>query len=324
MSSRSWPQPSKLNDVILFHVNICFTSVHMEPQFYKLLLLLLSVLQPVISDKPTVLDLRGTVGGRVTMTCLMEEQKPSGIFFQKKNVSTGEYTTFVNGFYTEPVENNLLEQYKKRTSANRVQHSMDMWDLVVSDEGEYICLLMYSSKTIRARVFNLTLTANYSVPTVTKLKCSNHDNGTGDCEVSCWSAGGYPRENMVWTVSEGSDSFWQTVKNSSSEDKQTGLWNISQTVRISCTQSINYSCSVGGAVSVSHTICIKPGSEHTVEITVAVVLLFIFISILAFFGIKKLCRRHQPPFQDPSVELPLNRSHLLDQEEGSQPNGIRA
>ncbi|KAL7849507.1 hypothetical protein SRHO_G00211300 [Serrasalmus rhombeus] len=217
----------------------------------RLLLPLVLALWPTTCDGEAVQEVRGKVGGAVRLTCRNDHLLPvKGVYFQKKSLSR-LYEILVNGFYTNSLEDYLLDEYKHRTRVNRTERSLDFWNLKASDEGHYKCFLM-PQDTLKDydTIFHLTITANYSVPKITILECSGHGEGALSCELGCSSFGGYPLASLSWTVSEGCNEFLLQERGSvSTADKHTSVWNISQIIRLNCTQPSNVSCSVGGTVS---------------------------------------------------------------------------
>uniref|UniRef100_A0A3B4EFE7 Immunoglobulin domain-containing protein n=1 Tax=Pygocentrus nattereri TaxID=42514 RepID=A0A3B4EFE7_PYGNA len=210
-------------------------------------------------------EVRGKVGGAVQLTCRYDHLLPvKGVYFQKKNLS-GLYELLVNGFYTNSVKDYLHDEYKHRTRVNRTERSLDFWNLKASDEGHYKCFLM-PQDTLKDydTIFHLTITADYSIPTVTVQECSDHGEGALSCELCCSSFGGYPLANLSWTVLEDSnDVLLQEVGSVSTADKHSGVWNVSQIVRFNCTQPTTVSCSVGGAVSPLLSICERFWAKYT-------------------------------------------------------------
>ncbi|XP_036413872.1 butyrophilin-like protein 2 [Colossoma macropomum] len=223
----------------------------------RLLLLLASALWPMTSGGTAVHEVRGQVGGAVRLTCRIDNSLPvKAVFFQKKNLS-GVYDILVNGFYIHTVTGFLLDEYRNRTRVNRAERSLDFWDLKASDEGYYKCFFIRQD-TLRSydTTFRLTITADYSVPTVTVQECSDRGEGALSCELGCSSFGGYPLANLSWTVSKGGNEvLLQEGGSVNTADKHSGVWNVSQTIRLNCTQPTNVSCSVGGVVSPPLSIC---------------------------------------------------------------------
>ncbi|XP_037402655.1 T-lymphocyte activation antigen CD80-like [Pygocentrus nattereri] len=202
----------------------------------RLLLLLVLALWPTTCEGAAVQEVRGKVGGAVQLTCRYDHLLPvKGVYFQKKNLS-GLYELLVNGFYTNSVKDYLHDEYKHRTRVNRTERSLDFWNLKASDEGHYKCFLM-PQDTLKDydTIFHLTITADYSIPTVTVQECSDHGEGALSCELCCSSFGGYPLANLSWTVLEDSnDVLLQEVGSVSTADKHSGVWNVSQIVRLTC------------------------------------------------------------------------------------------
>ncbi|KAL7825450.1 hypothetical protein AOLI_G00326570 [Acnodon oligacanthus] len=212
-----------------------------------------------------VQEVRGTVGGAVQIKCnISTSLQVKGFYFQKKNLS-GSYEILVNGFYTSSVEGYLRDEYRNRTRVNKTDHSLDLWNLKASDEGHYKCFfipqdLLKDYDTI----FHLTVTAaDYSIPTVTVQECSDHGEGVLSCELGCWSFGGYPLANLNWTVLEGGNEVLHEEGSMSTVDKHSGVWNVSQSVRLNCTRPTTVSCSVGGAISPPLSLCEKFWAKYT-------------------------------------------------------------
>ncbi|XP_036413990.1 butyrophilin subfamily 1 member A1-like isoform X2 [Colossoma macropomum] len=286
----------------------------MELSCCLLLLLLVSALWPITCGDSAAQEVRGTVGGAVRLKCNINTSLPvKGVYFQKKNLS-GVYDILVNGFYIHPIDEYIHPEYKNRTSANRTERSLDFWDLKASDEGYYKCFLM-PQDTLRSydTVFHLTIAADYSVPTVTVRQCSERGEGAQSCELGCSSFGGYPLANLSWTLSEGSNEvLLQEGGSMSLADKHSGVWNVSQTVRLNCTQPTNVSCSVGGAISPPISICTQSSPKHTLKVIIASVVLFLFIFILLSVFISwRPCRRPQRSDEERTAEgQELNPSSL--------------
>ncbi|KAI4895028.1 hypothetical protein NFI96_001318 [Prochilodus magdalenae] len=203
-------------------------------------------------DGAAMQQVRGKVGGDVQLTCKIESTQFKGVYFQRKNLS-GEYQIFVNGFYSgQSVDGWMLSEYKPRTSFNRTALSLDFWNLTISDEGDYACYVVPQNNFSPwiATQFHLTVTADYSVPTLTVQESSDRGEGQMSYVLHCSSSGGYPQGNLTWTVSEGGKSHLLFKERSeSTTDKPPGVYSISQTNSFNCTKPTNISCSVGGAVS---------------------------------------------------------------------------
>ncbi|KAL6471910.1 hypothetical protein MHYP_G00205600 [Metynnis hypsauchen] len=234
----------------------------------RLLLLLVLALWPTTFGGSAVQEVRGTVGGAMRLKCNISISLPvKGVYFQKKNPS-GSYEIVVNGFYTSSVEGFLLNEYRNRTRVNRTERSLDLWNLKASDEGHYKCFFMPQDiLKDYDTIFHLTITADYSVPKITILECSDGGEGGLSCELGCSSFGGYPLANPSWTVSEGGNEVLLQEEGSvSMADKHSGVWNVSQIVRLNCTQPTTISCSVGGAISPPLSICEKFWAKYTEKV----------------------------------------------------------
>ncbi|KAF4085784.1 hypothetical protein AMELA_G00099150 [Ameiurus melas] len=208
-------------------------------------------------DDPAVHNVQGIVGGSVKMSCeLQHSHIVNGLYFQKK---VNGQQVFINGFYSKEVP--VPDEYKNRTTVNKMDLSVEMFELSPADQGEYTCITFSSNDSYKKEIkFHLTVTANYSVPIIT-FSCCGSDPADHNCVIGCSSSGGYPRSNVTWGVvgadmrslqkSEGDPVFTQ--------DRDSLLWNVSHVVTLNCNRMPNtwITCSVGGVVSHAVSIHIQ-------------------------------------------------------------------
>ncbi|XP_049322971.1 T-lymphocyte activation antigen CD80 isoform X2 [Astyanax mexicanus] len=283
-----------------------------------LFLLILSALRAAFSDDGAALQVvEGRVGGSVLLRCNVSDSPPvKGIYFQKDNKEDDnkkERIIFVNGFYTKKPD--ISPEYINRTSVNRSDKSLKMWNLKVSDEGEYFCAVMSEPESYTATKFNLTIKAPFSIPTVTIKSRSDGGDGTESWALQCLSSGGYPPDVLNWTVFGKENSvLLQEGVSESYADEHSGVWTINQTATFNCTHPANITCSVGGATSPPFSICTDTPSSPEYTVIIAVVLLFLFILVVVIILIRVCQRQQRPEVELATVETDqLNHSPLLDQ-----------
>ncbi|XP_017346142.1 T-lymphocyte activation antigen CD80 isoform X2 [Ictalurus punctatus] len=255
------------------------------------LLVVISALQLISAgDDPVVHNVQGIVGGSVKMRCELEHPHIVNRLYFQKTVKGDEI--FINGFYPRsPLT--LREEYKDRTIVNQTELSMEMSELSPNDEGEYTCIIFFNSDSPIKKKFHLTVTANYSVPVITRQGCGS-DPADHNCVIGCSSSGGYPRSNVTWGVvgadmsslltSEGDPVFTQ--------DRDSQLWNVSHVVMLNCSRMLNITCSVRGVVSHALSVCDIPATPDIITPIASVVLLLVPITLIVIAMIK--CRRRQP------------------------------
>ncbi|KAF4085798.1 hypothetical protein AMELA_G00099160 [Ameiurus melas] len=250
------------------------------------LLVVISALQLVSAgDDPVVHNVQGIVGGSVKIKCeLQHSHIVNGLYFQK---TVNGQEVFINGFYSKEVP--VPDEYKNRTTVNKMDLSVEMFELSPADEGEYTCITFSSNDSYKKEIkFHLTVTANYSIPIITRQGCSS-DPADHNCVIRCSSSGGYPRSNVTWGVvgadkSEGDPVFTQ--------DRDSLLWNVSHVVTLNCSRMLNITCSIGGVVSHGLSVCDIPATPDIITPIAGVVLLLVPITLLVIAMIK--CRRRQP------------------------------
>uniref|UniRef100_A0A8B9GVS9 Ig-like domain-containing protein n=1 Tax=Astyanax mexicanus TaxID=7994 RepID=A0A8B9GVS9_ASTMX len=249
-------------------------------------------------DGAPVQDVEGRVGGSVLLGCNVS--LPVKLVYFQKNCKKPEESIFVNGFYSRPGDY-IHPQYKNRTSLigkDSKEYSLKMWNLTVSDEGDYCCIVMTGPVPNTVVEFNLTVTAPFSIPTVTIKSRSDGGDGTESWALQCLSSGGYPPDVLNWTVFGKENSvLLQEGVSKSYADKHSGVWTINQTATFNCTHPANITCSVGGATSPPFSICEYKYITHNLSIytvIIAVVLLFLFILVVVIILIR-VCGRQQLP-----------------------------
>ncbi|XP_053503552.1 T-lymphocyte activation antigen CD80 isoform X2 [Ictalurus furcatus] len=274
------------------------------------LLVVISALQLVSAgDDPVVHNVQGIVGGSVKINCELEHPHiVNRVYFQK--TEDGQ-EIFINGFYSRgPLT--VPEEYKDRTIVNQTELSMEMYKLSPADEGEYTCIIFFSSDSlIKKNKFHLTVTANYSVPVITRQGCGS-DPADHNCVIGCSSSGGYPRSNVTWGVigadmssllqSEGDPVFTQ--------DRDSLLWNVSHVVMLNCSRMLNITCSVRGVVSHALSVCDIPATPDIITPIAGVVLLLVPITLIVIAMIK--CRRRQPSELSTDAELASLKSGWMN------------
>uniref|UniRef100_A0A3B1IWU0 Immunoglobulin V-set domain-containing protein n=1 Tax=Astyanax mexicanus TaxID=7994 RepID=A0A3B1IWU0_ASTMX len=200
-----------------------------------------------------------------------------GIYFQKDNKEDDnkkERIIFVNGFYTKNPD--ISPEYINRTSVNRSDKSLKMWNLKVSDEGEYFCAVMSEPESYTATKFNLTIKGMYT-HTHTHTHTQTCQNQISKLQ--------YDVLILIRLEGRVSQSY---------ADEHSGVWTINQTATFNCTHPANITCSVGGATSPPFSICTDTPSSPEYTVIIAVVLLFLFILVVVIILIR-VCQRQQRP-----------------------------
>lgn len=237
------------------------------PQYLMLSLwMVFNMMQCFAVTEGDVQDLRGEVGGNITIHCPYDTRKTIKFFyFQKPD------KTVVNGYHVEKKNNDGKKFPTWENTRVENKTTVHMTNLNISHKGEYDCFIMYSDSTDRpskTRV-RLSVTANYSKPEVS-VKC----NDGLSCMVTCASHGGYPGTEMKWSV-PGSP-IWKVVNNSKTPSPVTKLVNSSSTAYFNCSQGeLKYlSCHVGEVTSEMFSVCAPedpaPGQYEHFLIPVAI------------------------------------------------------
>uniref|UniRef100_A0A673KXK1 Ig-like domain-containing protein n=1 Tax=Sinocyclocheilus rhinocerous TaxID=307959 RepID=A0A673KXK1_9TELE len=223
-----------------------------------------------------VKNITAVLGHSVTFRCPSKHSTPvERLYIQR--VKNDKVEEFINGF-SRGIEMNVFSEYWDRTKVNETELSMEMRNISVSDEGLYKCVVFINNKPEISNIL-LKVTAEYSVPTITKDCSKLGDGGAGkSCQLSCSAVGGYPQSTVRWAGLN--PNLTNVIYNMSSEDNESKTWTINQTIVYNCDQPTNTSCAVGGAVS------------HTISISIVVVLVFVLLLIFVVV-MKCCCRRPQ-------------------------------
>ncbi|XP_036392591.1 T-lymphocyte activation antigen CD86 [Megalops cyprinoides] len=253
----------------------------------------------------TLEEVKAQVGGYVRLPCYHNASMP--IIFMYIQKTTPE--VFINGYHFEKAIVPHLK-YVNRTAVDHRTGWMDLWDVSVTDEGEYQCIFMEKTKESKTLTFQLTVTANYSEPVMTVTPEDRDDYG--GCLITCSSSGGYPNRSLEWTLQpEVAAAQWMVLNRSSVQDPVTMLYNVSWTMHINSSQSLSVSCSVGGAVTQLQEICNNnrpPESDHP-DMTVVVASLV--MAILLIIGFIFIIRMHK---SSPAADSPVRRDEPGSQE----------
>uniref|UniRef100_A0A3B4YGJ2 Ig-like domain-containing protein n=1 Tax=Seriola lalandi dorsalis TaxID=1841481 RepID=A0A3B4YGJ2_SERLL len=235
----------------------------------------------------TPIHIRGEVGGNVTFHCPDEKKEDVQFFYFQTN------DTFVNGYY----DSKDLRTYGPIWENTRVDHNektVDMYRLNISHSRVYECIIQYKDGSLSTKSISLSVTANYSKPTVTK-SCEDGSS----CLVTCVSYGGYPGTEVMWNipVSENtSGQLWKVVNNSEVPNPSTMMYNSFSTAYFNCSKGeLTYlSCSVGDVTSDMFSVC-KPkvvhGIYNPVIITAICAVVAFVISIVALLLWRKYKKR---------------------------------
>ncbi|XP_061923244.1 uncharacterized protein LOC133663069 [Entelurus aequoreus] len=183
-------------------------------------------------------EIRGEIGGNVTIPCPVDEGKNITFFYlQKKDV-------FVNGF-------NQGRDVKKAWPNSRVVKgttTVQMFHLNASHNGEYECIICYDGMAKPEMTYiHLIVTANYSTPTFTKSREG------GVCNVSCDTDGGYPSADLTLDFVDGGNITWLDVRRGPNQpDPDTGLYRNSIKASYNCSdRERKLRCSAGDVTASS-------------------------------------------------------------------------
>ncbi|XP_052431955.1 T-lymphocyte activation antigen CD80 isoform X3 [Carassius gibelio] len=253
------------------------------------LVVTLLLLTATSGDSDAVENITAVLGHSVTFRCPLNHSTPvDGLYIQRdKNDKPDD---FINGFYRgQPIK--VLPEYKDRTKVNETELSVEMRNISVSDEGLYKCVVIINKKPEISMIL-LKVTAEYSVPTITKDCSKPGDGGAGkSCQLSCSAVGGYPQSTVRWTGLN--QSLTNVIYNRSSADNESKTWTINQTITHNCDQPANISCAVGGAVSHTITICETESFPSVVIAAITVVFVFLFLLLIFVVVMKYFFRGRQ-------------------------------
>ncbi|XP_059369809.1 T-lymphocyte activation antigen CD80-like isoform X2 [Carassius carassius] len=246
------------------------------------LVVTLLLLTATSGDSDAVENITAVLGHSVTFKCPLNQSTPvEGLYIQRVE---NDKVEFVNGFYgSRPMD--VSSEYKDRTKVNEMELSVEMRNISVFDKGLYKCVVFINNTPEISEIL-LKVTAEYSVPTITKDCSKPGDGGAGkSCQLSCSAVGGYPQSTVRWTGIN--QSLTNVIYNRSSADNESKTWTINQIIMHNCDQPANISCAVGGAVSHTITICETESFPFVVIAAIAVVLVFalllIFVMVMKFY-----------------------------------------
>ncbi|CAK6967292.1 T-lymphocyte activation antigen CD80-like [Scomber scombrus] len=232
---------------------------------------------------PTVaqLQLKGEVGQNVTFDCPRDKSKEIKLFYLQKD------TVYVNGYH---VNKPLSESWENTERDDWT--TVHMYRLNISHQGTYFCIIQYTDNQLDDKQqIHLSVTANYSKPTVTVSCDKNHEYG--GCLVRCASQGGYPRNKMMlnrpatWNTSH---QIWKVLNSSEHQDKDSMLFDSSSTACFNCSYGKQemLSCSVGEVTSDMFSVCEPPpdtGNHDVIVKAICAIVVFIIVVVLVL-----LCR----------------------------------
>ncbi|XP_052472851.1 cell adhesion molecule 2 isoform X2 [Carassius gibelio] len=254
-------------------------------------------------DSDAAMNIKAVLGHSVTFRCPSNHSEAVERLYIQKIINDKE--KFINGFYKD--RDMPWNEYQIRTKVNKMDLSMEMRNVSVSDEGLYKCYIFDIGVT-NPKVSDIILevTAEYSAPTITP-DCTEHRrgvSGTGmSCDLSCSAVGGYPQSTIRWTGLN--PSLTNVIYNWSSAHNDSKTWTINQTVTYNCDQQTNVSCAIGGAVS--HTITICKTQSFPLKVIAAIAFVLVFALLLIFVVVMKcFCgRQHTPEDQSGDVNVSL-------------------
>ncbi|XP_016428725.1 butyrophilin subfamily 1 member A1-like isoform X2 [Sinocyclocheilus rhinocerous] len=265
------------------------------------LVVTLLLLTATSGDSDAVKNITAVLGHSVTFRCPSKHSTPvERLYIQR--VKNDKVEEFINGF-SRGIEMNVFSEYWDRTKVNETELSMEMRNISVSDEGLYKCVVFINNKPEISNIL-LKVTAEYSVPTITKDCSKLGDGGAGkSCQLSCSAVGGYPQSTVRWAGLN--PNLTNVIYNMSSEDNESKTWTINQTIVYNCDQPTNTSCAVGGAVS--HTISICETESFPLQVITAIVVVLVFVLLLIFVVVMKCCCRRPQTLEDGAegVDVPL-------------------
>ncbi|XP_029374277.1 uncharacterized protein LOC115053590 [Echeneis naucrates] len=226
---------------------------------------------------PTI-HLSAEVGGNVTFPCPADKLNITFLYFQ-----TGG--KFIHGYH----EHEDLRQYGFWENI-RVDHNeklVHMYNLNVSHNRLYECIVQFKNGKIKRKNIQLSVTANYTKPNVTKT-CQA---GVG-CVVTCASHGGFPKTEMTWNVpvsSNVSSQMWRVIN--SSQVPSPVLFISYSMAHFNCSRGklTHLSCSVGEINSDMFSVC-EPEVEPDKKIPLLLAILAVVVIFMTVV-ITCCCRR---------------------------------
>ncbi|KAJ8280433.1 hypothetical protein GJAV_G00054500 [Gymnothorax javanicus] len=250
------------------------------------------------------------VGGLVRLPCELQSQgNVTFMYMQRVNPPA-----FVNGFHhkraSEP-----HEMFSNRSAVPLSLAWVELWDVRVSDEGKYECILMDETPDIKKKTLYLKVTAKFSAAVV-KANCSSDNVGGCGCTVTCTSSGGYPCTSVKWTFQpQVADAQWMEVNNSCLQDEVTRLYTSSSSIFINSSQPLKITCTVGGVVSQLQEVCNSSGHDfHDWMVLIASMVaasLFILV-IIILMSKRKTCPATEPPDLEEDIEQIAPNTQLME------------
>ncbi|XP_035984984.1 butyrophilin subfamily 1 member A1 [Fundulus heteroclitus] len=276
-----------------------FWQTLLKPRLLCLLLLVLKItgLSSVDTGRSDPIQYKGMVGGNVSFYCPVDKTKKlTLLYFQKPS----KPTVFLNGYYsTKPIK---TTQNNTKLDLNKT--IMYMFDLKLSDSGDYECYYMYANTNMvkPARVeMHLTVTALFSKPVITKT-CDERNGYPLDCHVKCESHNGLPKKQIKWNVPGNSSRDLLKEARTDEVPSNAGLVNISSTAYFNCSvDNLTVSCSVDGFTSDNISVCPskpppdKPGPSIVHVAAGVVCTLVVVLSLVLYITLRK--RETRPAVQ---------------------------
>ncbi|MED6283405.1 hypothetical protein CHARACLAT_008372 [Characodon lateralis] len=232
---------------------------------------------------------KGVVGGNVSFYCPVDKTKNLHFLYFQKVVVNGKHI-FFNGYHSKPL------QPQQRTKMDHNNTIMHIYELTLSDSGEYECYYMYQDDVntldqgVNTVKIHLNVTALFSKPVITNI-CNQANGIPLECEVKCEAYNGFPDKKIKWNELRNiSKEMWNILMNDEVPTR-TELVNISSTASFNCSVGeLKVSCSVDGITSDIISVCsskASPDQSANPIVIAAVVCVLVGIAILCVFKFKK-------------------------------------
>ncbi|XP_036939836.1 putative selection and upkeep of intraepithelial T-cells protein 1 homolog [Acanthopagrus latus] len=240
---------------------------HFLSQRFSQLLALVLTMTWIFTANGSVehIEVRGEVGGNVTIHCPSTKHKTIYLFYFQRG------DTFINGYFAKKT---IPDDMKwENTRVDNGSTTLHMYNLNISHIGTYKCIIRYMDGTENFDNVHLSVTATYSKPEV-KVVCSD-DSPT--CLATCTSHGGYPSSTMDWRVSRS--QMWRRVNKSEMEDRNTLMFNSSSTASFNCSEGeLMFNCTVGNVTTEMYSICKGPPPPvKNAEILAAIIIIGVVV-----------------------------------------------
>ncbi|KAK5608850.1 hypothetical protein CRENBAI_019473 [Crenichthys baileyi] len=233
---------------------------------------------------------KGVVGGNVSFHCPVDKTKNLDLlYFQKVGVNREQI--FFNGYHSsKPLTPH------PRTEMDHNNTIMHIYELTLSDSGEYECHYMYKDDMNDRRVnmvkIHLNVTALFSKPVITN-NCNQANGIPLECDVKCEAHNGFPDKKIKWNeLRNVSKEMWKILRNDEVPTR-TELVNISSTASFNCSVGeLKVSCSVDGITSDIISVCSSKASPDQsanpiIVIAAGVICGLVGIVIICVFKFKK-------------------------------------